>query len=86
MPPGGLNIRWPDDWHTQEYRLQRHKVYAALAFARANRLDRIVIDSPRPRFGIVTTASRISTSARPSTTSASTSGWPPRSASGSTRW
>src|SRR5205823_3081954 len=27
----------------------------ALAFARANRLDRIVIDAPRPRFGIVTT-------------------------------
>ena len=26
-----------------------------LAFARANRLDRIVIDTPRARFGIVTT-------------------------------
>ncbi len=55
MPAGGLNIRWPDHWTQQEYRLQRHKAYAALAFARANRLDRIVIDSPRPRFGIVTT-------------------------------
>ncbi|HJS33023.1 MAG TPA: indolepyruvate ferredoxin oxidoreductase family protein, partial [Alphaproteobacteria bacterium] len=54
MPPGGLNIRWPDHWTEQEYRLQRHKAYAALAFARANRLDKIVIDSPRPRFGIVT--------------------------------
>ena len=32
-----------------------HKAYAALAFARANRLDRIVIDSPTPRLGIVTT-------------------------------
>jgi len=55
MPPGGLNIRWPDHPLEQEYRLHKHKLYAALAFARANRLDRIVIDSPRPRFGIVTT-------------------------------
>ena len=55
MPPGGLNIRWPDQPLDQEYRLHKHKLYAALAFARANQLDRIVIDSPRPRFGIVTT-------------------------------
>ena len=55
MPLGGLNIRWPDQPLEQEYRLHKYKLYAALAFARANRLDRIVIDSPRPRFGIVTT-------------------------------
>src|SRR5437763_2280135 len=55
MPPGGLNIRWPDPPLDQELRLHRYKLAAALAFARANRLDRIVIDSPRPRFGIVTT-------------------------------
>ncbi len=55
MPEGGVHIRWPDDWNQQEYRLHRYKAYAALAFARANRLDRIVIDSPRPRFGIITT-------------------------------
>lgn len=55
MPPGGLNIRWPDAILEQEDRLQRHKAYAALAFARANRIDRIVIDSPRPRLGIITT-------------------------------
>jgi indolepyruvate ferredoxin oxidoreductase len=55
MPPGGLGIRWPDKPLEQELRLQRRKIYAALAFARANRLDRIVLDSPRPRFGIVTT-------------------------------
>ena len=53
MPPGGLNIRWPDPWMTQEERLMRHKLYAALAFARANQLDKVVIDSPRRRFGIV---------------------------------
>jgi indolepyruvate ferredoxin oxidoreductase len=55
MPPGGLNIRWPDPPLEQEYRLMRHKLYAVLAFARANRLDRVVLDSPQPRFGIVTT-------------------------------
>jgi indolepyruvate ferredoxin oxidoreductase len=55
MPLGGLHIRWPDQPLEQEYRLHKYKLYAALAFARANRLDRIVIDSPRPRFGIVTT-------------------------------
>ncbi len=55
MPEGGLHIRWPDHWNDQEFRLQKYKVYAALAFARANRLDKIVIDSPNPRIGIVTT-------------------------------
>jgi indolepyruvate ferredoxin oxidoreductase len=55
MPEGGVHIRWPDPWLDQEYRLQKHKVYAALAFARANKLDKIVIDSPSPRFGIATT-------------------------------
>src|SRR5690349_12148688 len=55
MPPGGLNIRWPDQPLDQEFRLHKYKLYAALAFARANRLDRIVIDSPQPRFGIITT-------------------------------
>ncbi|MBI3506377.1 MAG: indolepyruvate ferredoxin oxidoreductase family protein [Proteobacteria bacterium] len=55
MPPTGVHMRWPDHWTDQEYRLQKYKVYAALAFARANRLDKIVIDSPNPRIGIVTT-------------------------------
>jgi indolepyruvate ferredoxin oxidoreductase len=54
LPPDGLNLRWPDSFLEQELRLQQHKGYAALAFARANRLDRIVIDSPKPRFGIIT--------------------------------
>ena len=54
MPPGGLNIRWPDTPLQQEERLARHKIYAALAFARANQLDKVVLDSPKRRFGIVT--------------------------------
>src|SRR5437868_604073 len=36
LPPGGLNIRWPDPPLQQEQRLHRYKLYAALAFARAN--------------------------------------------------
>jgi indolepyruvate ferredoxin oxidoreductase len=55
MPPGGLNIRWPDGFLEQEARLLDYKVYAALAYCRANKLDRIVWDSPRARLGIITT-------------------------------
>ena len=55
LPPGGLNIRWPDGILEQETRLLDWKVYAALAYVRANGLDRIVWDSPNARVGIVTT-------------------------------
>jgi indolepyruvate ferredoxin oxidoreductase len=54
IPSGGLNIRWPDSPLAQEARLLDEKWYAALAYVRANRLNRIVIDSPTPRFGIMT--------------------------------
>jgi indolepyruvate ferredoxin oxidoreductase len=54
MPEGGLNIRWPDQPLDQEARLHRHKLDAARAFARANRLDQVVIDSPQAKLGIVT--------------------------------
>jgi len=55
LPLGGLNIRWPDPPLNQEMRLHQYAVAAACAFARANRIDRIVIDSPKARLGIVTT-------------------------------
>ena len=55
LPPDGLNIRWPDGILEQEARILDWKVYAALAYARANGLDRIVYDSPKARLGIVTT-------------------------------
>ena len=55
LPTEGLNIRWPDDRLLQEARLLNHKLYAALAYCRANRLNQVVIDSPKPRLGIITT-------------------------------
>ncbi|WP_175938285.1 indolepyruvate ferredoxin oxidoreductase family protein [Caballeronia sp. BCC1704] len=54
MPDGGLNIRWPDTPLVQEARLLDYKWYAALAYVRANKLDRIEIDAPHARFGIMT--------------------------------
>ncbi|MCB1959052.1 MAG: indolepyruvate ferredoxin oxidoreductase family protein, partial [Rhodocyclaceae bacterium] len=54
LPVDGLNIRWPDPPLVQEKRLLHYKLYAALAYCRANALNRIVIDSPAPRLGIIT--------------------------------
>ena len=54
LPSDGLNLRWPDDRWQQDERLQQHKAYAAMAFARANKLDRITLRSPQPRFGLIT--------------------------------
>ena len=54
LPAGGLNIRWPDAVLDQEERLVNYKWYAALAYARANKLNRIIWDSPNARFGILT--------------------------------
>ncbi len=55
MPEDGLHIRWPDPPIDQEWRLQKYKIYAALAFARANGLNRMTMDSKTPRIGIVST-------------------------------
>ncbi|MFS8044659.1 indolepyruvate ferredoxin oxidoreductase family protein [Rhizobium sp. BR 314] len=53
LPPGGLNLRWPDPPLMQDDRLQNYKAYAAIAFARANRVDEITHDVPNARFGII---------------------------------
>ena len=53
MPPGGLNIRLPDHWRDQEARQTRYKLAAALAFARANKLNRTLIAAPRTRLAII---------------------------------
>ncbi|MCC2663371.1 MAG: indolepyruvate ferredoxin oxidoreductase, partial [Geminicoccaceae bacterium] len=55
LPPGGLNIRWPDPPLAQEERLHRFKLDAARAFARSNRFDRLLFDPPAARLGIVST-------------------------------
>ena len=53
LPPDGVHARWPDPALVQERRIVDYKVYAAQAYARANRLDHTVFDSPRPRLGII---------------------------------
>ncbi len=56
LPPGGLNIRWPDyNALEMERRLRHWKLPAVQAFARANRLDRVMLDSPNARLGILAT-------------------------------
>ena len=55
LPEDGVYIRWPDPPLAQEARLNTYKIYAARAFARANNLNRVMLDSPNPRLGIVTT-------------------------------
>ncbi len=53
LPADGVHIRWPDPQLVQERRMAESKVYAAVAYARANRLNRLVWDAPRPRLGII---------------------------------
>ena len=58
MPEGGLNCTLSSDLlgiqaRKQEALMQDYKIYAAIAYARANRLNRITIDSPHARLGIV---------------------------------
>jgi indolepyruvate ferredoxin oxidoreductase len=53
LPPDGLNLRWPDPPLEQEARMMDHKWYAALAYVRANRINRVVIGTPTDRFGIM---------------------------------
>lgn len=52
-PPGGVHIRRDDKPMDKEARLRLVKLPAALAFARANAVNRVVLESPRPRFGVV---------------------------------
>ncbi len=58
LPEGGLNARLSTDTlgiqaRKQEALMQDYKIYAALAYARANRLNHTTIDSPQARLGIV---------------------------------
>ncbi|PZQ58092.1 MAG: indolepyruvate ferredoxin oxidoreductase family protein [Phenylobacterium zucineum] len=53
IPAGGLGIRLKDQPLDKERRLRTQKIPAALAFARANRIDRVMLGAARPRLGIV---------------------------------
>lgn len=53
LPEGGLNLRWPDPPLIQDARLQEYKGYAARAYARANGVDQVTLDTPNARFGLV---------------------------------
>ena len=58
MPAGGLNARLTVEYIGQQARhqealMQDYKIYAALAYARANRLNRTMIDAPNARLGII---------------------------------
>ena len=53
VPPGGLWARALDAPVAQEERLYQHKLPAALAYARANSLNRIIDDGEAARIGVV---------------------------------
>ncbi|MCC6473105.1 MAG: indolepyruvate ferredoxin oxidoreductase family protein, partial [Burkholderiales bacterium] len=53
LPAGGLNLRLSESALSREERLLNHRLYAALAFCRANRIDRTLADAPGARLGIV---------------------------------
>ncbi len=58
MPEGGLNTRLSTDTlgvqaRKQEALMQDYKIYAAIAYARANKLNRVMIDSPKAKLGII---------------------------------
>jgi indolepyruvate ferredoxin oxidoreductase len=53
LTAGGVHIRWPDVPLEQELRLQHDKIYAALAYARTNNLNRVTIDAKEPKLGII---------------------------------
>ena len=58
MPEGGLNARLSNDYlglqaRKQEALMQDYKIYAALAYARANQLNHVTIDSDKAKLGII---------------------------------
>lgn len=53
QPPGGLGIRVKDEPLEKERRLRHYRLPAALAWAKANQIDRTIIVAPQPRLGIV---------------------------------
>ncbi|MCC6868001.1 MAG: indolepyruvate ferredoxin oxidoreductase family protein [Burkholderiales bacterium] len=54
LPPGGLNLRLPDQPLAMERRIHDYRLPAVLAYVRANGLNPVTCDSPKARLGIVT--------------------------------
>lgn len=54
FPPEGLNAFAADSVYVQEARIRNYRLPAAVAFARANNLNRVTQSSPNPRIGILT--------------------------------
>ncbi len=55
LPEAGLGIGWTNIPLQVEARLFQQRLPAVQAYVRANGLDRVVVDAPRRRLGIVTT-------------------------------
>ena len=55
FPEAGVHMRRGDNPIEKERRLREVKLPAAQAWVRANHLDHVLIPSPRPRVGIITT-------------------------------
>jgi len=55
LPSDGVSLRVPDHYRNQEARARHFKIPAAIAFARANGINRITHSSPNPRYGIIAT-------------------------------
>jgi indolepyruvate ferredoxin oxidoreductase len=53
IPEGGLGLRIGDTPLAKEQRLRQIKIPAALAFARANTLNRTILTSRAPRLGVI---------------------------------
>mgnify|MGYP000002632726 CR=1 FL=1 len=53
FPPDGVNARRGDDIYGMGKRARKYKLPAALAFSRANNLNRVTLESPKKKFGIV---------------------------------
>ena len=53
LPAGGVNLRWPHTPPEQEELMHRTKIYLAVNYARANRLNRVVVDAPEAHLGIM---------------------------------
>ncbi|MFN4225643.1 MAG: indolepyruvate ferredoxin oxidoreductase family protein [Hyphomonas sp.] len=55
LPEDGVHMRRGDVPLNKEARLRQVKLPAAQAYVRANRLDHVILPSPRPRLGLIVT-------------------------------